>query len=115
MRPLLEPGRYIDSTTLRTYDSNRVARCAGIVTGRQRPGTASGVIFLTLEDETGLINVIIHPRLAEAQRRAVLGARLLGVMGIVQREGRVVHLIAKRLVDHSELLGQLPTRSRDFH
>ena len=115
LRPLLEAKRYIGSATLRTYDNQRVARCAGIVAGRQRPGTASGVIFLTLEDEIGLINVIIHPRLAEAQRRAVLSARLLGVMGIVQREGQVVHLIAKRLVDHSELLGQLPTRSRDFH
>jgi len=69
---------------------------------------------LTLEDETGLANVIVHPKLAESQRRELLGSRLLGVLGVLQREGEVVHLIAKRLVDHSELLGRLTTRSRDF-
>ena len=100
---------------MRDYSHNRPARCAGIVTGRQRPGTANGVIFLTLEDETGFANVIIHAKLAERQRRELLGSRLLGVLGILQREGEVVHLIAKRLVDHSELLGRLPTSSRDFH
>lgn len=92
-----------------------MARYAGIVTGRQRPGTASGVVFLTLEDETGLANVIVPPKLAERQRRELLSARLLGVFGVVQRAGEVVHLIAKRLVDHSDLLGQLMTSSRDFH
>ena len=71
--------------------------------------------LLTLEDETGLTNVIVHPRLAERQRREMLSARLLGVLGVVQREGEVIHLVAKRLVDHSVLLGQLATRSRDFH
>ena len=115
LRPLLETRRYVTAATLRTYGNNQVARCAGIVTGRQRPGTASGVIFLTLEDETGLNNVIVHPWLAEGQRCELLSARLLGVFGILQREGDVVHLIAKRLVDHSDLLGQLPTSSRDFH
>jgi error-prone DNA polymerase len=115
LRANLERRRYVTTSSLRDYDHNRPARCAGIVTGRQRPGTASGVIFLTLEDETGFANVIIHQQLSERQRREVLGSRLLGVLGIVQREGEVVHLIAKRLVDHSELLGQLPTSSRDFH
>jgi len=115
LRRRLEQRRYVTAATLRAYGNNRVARCAGIVTGRQRPGSASGVVFLTLEDETGLANVIVHPGLAESQRRELLSARLLGVFGIVQREGEVVHLIAKRLVDHSELLGQLLTSSRDFH
>ena len=115
LRALLETRRYLTTATLRTYADNRVARCAGIVTGRQRPGTASGVVFLTLEDETGLANVIVHPKLAEGQRRELLSARLLGVFGVVQRAGEVVHLIAKRLVDHSDLLGQLMTSSRDFH
>jgi len=99
---------------LHTLQSGRPARCAGIVTGRQRPDTATGTLFVTLEDETGLANIIVHPRLAERQRRELLGARLLGVLGVLQREGEVVHLIARRLVDHSELLGQLATRSRDF-
>ena len=115
LRALLEARRYTTALALRALSNNAVARCAGIVTGRQRPGTASGVVFLTLEDETGLTNVIVHPKLAERQRRELLSARLLGVFGVVQREGEVVHLIAKRLVDHSDLLGQLPTSSRDFH
>ena len=115
LRRALETRRYLATATLRACGDKQVARCAGIVTGRQRPGTASGVVFLTLEDETGQTNVIVHPRLAERQRRELLSARLLGVFGVVQRAGEVVHLIAKRLVDHSELLGQLPTSSRDFH
>ena len=114
LRKLLDPKRYITAQALRSLTDNCPARCAGIVTGRQRPGTASGVIFLTLEDETGLANVIVHPKLAESQRRELLGSRLLGVLGVLQREGDVVHLIAKRLVDHSELLGRLSTSSRDF-
>ena len=95
LRALLETRRYLTAATLRTYADNRVARCAGIVTGRQRPGTASGVVFLTLEDETGLANVIVHPKLAEGQRRELLSARLLGVFGVVQRAGEVVHLIVE--------------------
>lgn len=115
LRKLLEQRRYVTALALRSMSHNCPARCAGIVTGRQRPGTASGVIFLTLEDETGLANVIVHPKLVERQRRELLGARLLGVLGVLQREGEVVHLIAKRLVDHTPLLGSLPTSSRDFH
>ncbi len=106
--------RYATAMALHNMSHNQPARCVGLVTCRQRPGTASGVVFLTLEDDTGLANVIVHPRLVERQRREVLGARLLGVLGVLQREGEVVHLIARRLVDHSELLGQLPVRSRDF-
>jgi len=106
--------RYADAAQLHTLESGRPARCAGIVTGRQRPDTATGTLFVTLEDETGLANIIVHPRLAERQRRELLGARLLGVLGVLQREGEVVHLIARRLMDHSQLLGQLATRSRDF-
>lgn len=115
LRAQLERRRYVSALALRGMSHNCPARCAGIVTGRQRPGTASGVIFLTLEDETGLANVIVHPRLVERQRRELLGSRLLGVLGVLQREGDVVHLIAKRLVDHTALLGHLPTSSRDFH
>jgi error-prone DNA polymerase len=73
------------------------------------------VIFLTLEDETGVANIIVHGDLAERQRHELLAARLLGVFGQLQREGEVVHLVARRLVDHSALLGRLAARSRDFH
>jgi len=114
LRRHLDRWRYDTAGRLRELEHNRPARAAGIVTCRQRPGTASGVIFITLEDETGLTNVIVHGKLAERQRRELLGARLLGVMGVLQREGAVVHLLAKRLFDHTELLGRLPTASRDF-
>ncbi len=90
-------------------------RAAGIVTGRQRPGTASGIVFMTLEDETGLANIVVHPQLVERQRKELLGASLLGVYGQLQKEGEVVHLVAKRLVDLSAWLGRLETVSRDFH
>ena len=82
---------------------------------KQRPGTASGVTFVTIEDETGHINLIVWKRIAEDFRKALLNARLLGIEGELQREGKVVHVIAKRLIDHSDMLGQLQTRSRDFH
>jgi len=89
-------------------------RTAGIVTARQRPGSAKGVTFVTLEDETGYVNLIVWRRLAERQRRVLLGSRLLGVWGQVQRQGDVLHVVAIRLEDCSALLGQLPTASRDF-
>jgi error-prone DNA polymerase len=113
LRPRLD-RRYATADFLRTIAHNAPARCVGLVTCRQRPATASGVIFLTLEDETGLANVIIHPRLTERQRHEVLNVGLLGVLGVLQREGEVVHLLAKRLVDHSEWLGRLRVGSRDF-
>jgi error-prone DNA polymerase len=95
--------------------SGSPVRAAGIVTGRQRPGTASGTVFVTLEDETGCLNVIVWRDLTERQRRELLGARLMGVEGVLEREGEVMHLVAKRLTDHSALLGRLVVGSRDFH
>ena len=74
---------------------------------RQRPGTASGVIFATLEDETGVVNVIVWPKVFERFRKVALRSRLLGITGIVQREGRVIHVIARRLEDLSVRLGEL--------
>jgi len=79
----------------------------GLVITRQRPGTASGVIFLTLEDETGVANVVVWPRVFERFRRAVMGGRLLRVTGPLQREGLVVHLIAERVEDLSHRLSDL--------
>jgi error-prone DNA polymerase len=73
------------------------------------------VIFVTLEDETGNINVIVWNNVLEKQRRELLGSRLLGVGGQIQREGEVIHLVASRLFDYTELLGSLMTASRDFH
>jgi error-prone DNA polymerase len=89
-----------------TPDRSR-CRVAGIVVTRQRPGTASGVIFVTLEDETGIANVIVWPKTYERFRRAVISGRLLRVTGQLQREGSVRHLIAWRIEDLSHLLDRL--------
>ncbi|HQC81509.1 MAG TPA: error-prone DNA polymerase, partial [Accumulibacter sp.] len=115
LRPRLAAQRFAAAGELRQAADRQLLRTAGIVTCRQRPGTASGIVFVTLEDETGLANIVVHARLVERQRRELLGARLLGVFGQVQRAGEVVHLVAKRLVDLSPLLGRLPTSSRNFH
>jgi error-prone DNA polymerase len=90
-------------------------RTAGIVLMRQRPATASGVTFLTLEDESGQVNVIVWERVGQAQRRALVESRLLEVHGELQQQDGVTHLIARRLIDRTPLLGELLTRSRDFH
>jgi len=115
LRQQLARMRLATAQELQGYPHGRSARVAGIVVGRQRPGTASGVVFVTLEDETGSVNVIVWRDIADRQRRELLGSRLMGVHGVLEREGEVVHLIAKRLVDYSRLLGALETTSRDFH
>ena len=90
-------------------------RTAGLVINRQRPSTASGVIFITLEDETGYINVVLWPWVAERQRSQALHSRLLIINGCIEREGSVIHVVAGKLEDQSRLLGRLSTKSRDFH
>jgi error-prone DNA polymerase len=115
LRPQLDRMRMSTAEQLKQLSHGKLARAAGIVIGRQRPGTASGVIFVTLEDETGTVNVVVWNGVAEKQRRALLGSRLLAVHGVLEREGEVVHLIAGKLTDYSRLLGQLVARSRDFH
>ncbi|MDE2613310.1 MAG: error-prone DNA polymerase, partial [Burkholderiales bacterium] len=102
------------AAVLRSYPSGRLARASGIVTHRQRPETAKGVVFVTLEDETGAVNVIVWPQVVERQRKALLASTLLTVYGVWQAEGEVRHLIARRLVDHSALLQGLATKSRNF-
>ncbi|SEB25035.1 error-prone DNA polymerase [Variovorax sp. YR216] len=103
------------SEQLRSKARDRqTVRASGIVTHRQRPGTAKGVIFATLEDETGTVNIIVWPQVAEAQRTVLLGAKLLSVEGTWQSEKGVQSLVAMKLVDHSRLLGTLRVGSRDF-
>jgi error-prone DNA polymerase len=121
LRARLAEFRISTSAQLQEFRNGQLARASGLVTHRQRPQTAKGVIFVTLEDETGPINVIVWPQVAEAQRTALLASRLLTVYGIWQRQGEVKHLVAKRLVDHSALLRELDaespelkTTSRDF-
>ncbi len=114
LRPHLARMRSITAEALLRLPHGRAAKVSGIITGRQRPGTASGTVFVTLEDETGWINVIVWPGLVEKQRRELLGSKLMTVHGTLEREGEVAHLIARRLVDDSRLLGRLATASRDF-
>lgn len=111
----LQLKRCKTATQLTHIGHKRFVQVAGLVTGRQRPMTATGVIFLTLEDETGNINVVVWRDIAERQRQALLKARLLKVKGIVEREGSVIHVIAGHLQDCSALLGTLSIKSRDFH
>ncbi len=115
LRDRLAARRFIQAADLGAAGDRALVRAAGIVVGRQRPGTATGIVFVTLEDESGLTNVVVQPWLVEKQRRELLGASLLGVFGQLQVEGEVVHLVAKRMVDLSAWLGRLETSSRDFH
>jgi error-prone DNA polymerase len=115
LRPRLARMRLAAADAIRSLPHGAAASACGIVTGRQRPDTASGVVFVTLEDETGYVNVVVWSALVERQRRELLASRLMAVHGTIEREGEVVHLVARRLADHSHLLGRLVTRSRDFH
>ena len=115
LRRQLQAKRLVTAADIACTPHGRIARTAGIVIGRQRPDTVSGVVFVTLEDETGATNVIVWRDLFDRQRRELLGSRLMAVYGRVEREGEVVHLIAGHLVDLTPMLGSLHTRSRDFH
>lgn len=115
LRHKLKAMRFATASQLERCANGRRVRACGIVTVRQRPSTASGTIFATIEDETGTVNLILWPDLVERQRKEVLGATLLGVVGTWQRQGDVRHLVAKELVDLSPLLGRLMVGSRDFH
>jgi error-prone DNA polymerase len=107
LRRRLQHRGFISNEALPTVDPDSAVRLAGLVISRQRPGTASGVIFATLEDETGVANIIVWPKVFEKFRKVVLRSRLLGVTGVVQREGRVIHVIARHLGDYSFLLDEL--------
>jgi error-prone DNA polymerase len=114
LRTQLAAFKVLPADVLHHFPDGRLARASGIVTHRQRPETAKGVVFVTLEDETGAVNVIVWRSVAEAQRRPLLAATLLTVYGVWQCQGEVRHLVAKTLVDHSALLQGLATHSRNF-
>jgi error-prone DNA polymerase len=114
LRPRLRRLGSLAAESLHNCAAAQEIAVTGLVTGRQRPGSGS-TIFLTLEDETGNTNVIVWARVADRQRAALLGARLLTVRGKLERSSGAVHLIARQLIDHSALLGELALRSRDFH
>ncbi|MGI9247777.1 MAG: OB-fold nucleic acid binding domain-containing protein, partial [Woeseiaceae bacterium] len=114
LRPHLDRYRYVSAQQLPGIGNGQKINVAGLVITKQRPGTASGVTFVTLEDETGQINLVVWKQVAERFRAALLNARLLGIAGELQIEGKVIHVIANELYDHSNMLGGLSVRSRDF-
>lgn len=114
LRERLRRERCLGSADLQQHRHGSRLRAAGLVTMRQRPATANGAVFVTLEDEAGVINVVVWHDLAERQRRELIGSRLLAVDGKWERVDGVEHLIASRLHDMTPLLGALETRSRDF-
>ena len=119
LREQLRPMRLQTAAQLREQPDGRLVRACGLVVMRQQPQTAKGVVFVTLEDETGSVNVIVWKSLREKQRSELLHSRLMAVYGVWQRDvasgGEVRHLIAKRLVNLTPLLGGLATHSREFH
>jgi len=115
LRGRLDARGIVPAARLRDLPNGATVRTAGLVITRQRPGSAQGVTFVTLEDETGSINLIVWRDVAERQRRVLVGSRLLGVAGELQIEGEVLHVIAHRLADLSRWLGALAAPSRDFH
>jgi error-prone DNA polymerase len=114
LRSKLDRLRVLRAADLRTRLSGQKVRIAGIVTHRQRPETASGVIFMSLEDETGISNLIVWPSIQAQQRQPVFSAHLMVVQGELQNEMNVIHVIAEKVRDYSHWLGRLHVDSRDF-
>jgi len=114
IRSLLRQRKARTAQQLLKLKHGSYARACGLITMRQRPMTANGTIFLTLEDETGYVNVVVWQRLWERQRSIVLNASLIAVDGVMESDGEVYHLIARQLHDFDALAKGLKTRSRDF-
>jgi error-prone DNA polymerase len=121
LRQKFDPARVMPAARLKELAPNGRVTVAGLVLVRQRPGSASGVVFMTLEDESGIANLVVWPGVFERFRRTVMTSRLVECEGKLQREGDVIHVIAQRLADRSPLLDRLahghdvPVASRDFH
>jgi len=114
LRQDLRKKRIVTCTEAMAERDGRWLWTAGLVLVRQRPGSAKGVMFLTLEDETGIVNAVVWPSLFERQRRVLMTASMMGIHGKIQREGEVVHLVAQRLFDFSADLSSLGERDNDF-
>ena len=115
LRATLNQRRALDAAHVNAARHGQIVRVTGLVTCRQRPHTAKGVVFVTIEDETGMANIVVWSHVGDRQRKELLGAQLLTVYGHVERQGEVVHVIAGRLRDDTALLGRLEVGSRDFH
>jgi error-prone DNA polymerase len=108
LRPRFARERVLACRDVNDANDRRLVRCAGVVLVRQRPGSAKGVVFMTLEDETGIANIVVWPKVMERFRKEVMGARLVLVEGRIQSSPeKVVHLVAERLIDRSSDLSLL--------
>jgi error-prone DNA polymerase len=114
LRPRLARAGFSSSRDLQSLADGAAVRVGGLVTHMQQPATASGVVFASLEDENGILNIVLWPRVFTAQRRCALESSLLVVEGTLQRQDRVTHVIARRLRNGSSWLGGLDRSSRDF-
>jgi error-prone DNA polymerase len=108
-------GKFTRQTDLLNHPHRSMITVVGVVTGRQSPGTAAGVTFFTLEDDTGNVNVVVWSGTARAQKQAYLTAKVLKVKGILEHDGQVTHVIAGKLIDLTDRIAQFNTQSRDFH
>jgi error-prone DNA polymerase len=115
LRPQLERLHLLTAEAVERVPPGHQVRTAGLAITRQRPASANEVTFVTLEDESGQLNLVIWKRIAMRQRAALLNARLLGAVGEVQRESGVTHVVVSDLMDYSAMLGRLVIRARDFH
>ena len=107
LRSELDRLNVAKSDSLRQMKNGQRVRVAGLVLVRQRPGTAAGVIFMTLEDETGIANIIVWPRMFEQYRSQILGGRFVAIDGVVQTESNVTHVIAEQAYDYTPMLAKL--------
>jgi error-prone DNA polymerase len=114
MRERLKQLRALSSAELAKEDHGRVVRVAGLVLMRQRPATASGITFVTLEDETGIVNLIVRPEIWERYHQVARRAQAIMARGTVQRREEVIHVFVERLYNLSELLAGVEIKSRDF-
>jgi error-prone DNA polymerase len=109
LRELYAAQKFVTADQLRRIRDGKRLSIAGLVLIRQRPGSAKGVVFITIEDETGIANLVVWPDVFEIQRKIVMGARLMAVHGMVQKDpdSDVIHVVARRLEDHSHMLRHL--------
>jgi error-prone DNA polymerase len=115
VRETLSQQRILSARDANALKQGTWVKVAGLVLIRQRPGTASGIVFITLEDETGVVNLIVRPNIYDKYRPAARHAALLQCDGYIERQGQVVHIMAKRMFDRSELIRGYEISSRDFH
>jgi hypothetical protein len=115
LRERLARARFLRAADLPDTKHGSIVRVCGVVLMRQHPASANGVTFMTIEDETGSVNIIVWQRVAAEQRRPLLESRLLEVQGELQRQHGVTHVIAQRLINRTNLIGDLLAQSRDFH